>query len=632
MRACQNHYVPRVSPERLQSRRREILAGARACFARHGYEGATVRRLEEEIGLSRGAIFHHFRDKESLFFAVAEDDAVSMADTVAKHGLVQVMRDLAAEADSPETTGWLGTQLEVNRRLRTEAGFAREWEDRKQAIAEATRQRLARQLDAGTLRDDLPVEVLAGFLELAYDGLITHLAMGSNASNLDAILDMVETAVRRRLSSPLWTCWRSVSAFYWRSIDFGVPILAVARLESGSSFPLSTPESAMRVSRTVGLFARALTLTMVACGTVTVMSTSTASAAPDPANFSLTRADTSAPLLSGLDDALDNRTVPQVLDSANRTGTACTAPMSNRAASFCWQSGDNTVKYWIPQGLTTSADATGGAYEGRNALLSAWYDNTTGTADRGARISFVDMSNTTTPKYRHVLLVEPTGTPEEPSYQAIDTHAGGLVWYGDKLYVCDTFNGLRVFDMKYILAANNMTDNLIGRQSDGSYASRGYAYVMPQVAKYNPTSTGGEAKLRFSQVSVDRTSDKHSLIVSEWDAVGDETRMVRFDLDADGTITPDGDGVARGDWAYKVGFRSMQGATAVNGVYYVHRNSTSGKGGLMKWKQGSNAEIFDDTLPRGPEDVSFWVGKDQLWGQTEHVGTRYVFASKLSAW
>ncbi|ADD42160.1 TetR/AcrR family transcriptional regulator [Stackebrandtia nassauensis] len=190
--------MPRVSPERLQSRRREILAGARACFARYGYEGATVRRLEDEIGLSRGAIFHHFRDKESLFLAVAEDDAISMADTVAKHGLVQVMRDLAAEADSPETTGWLGTQLEVSRRLRTEAGFAREWEDRKQAIAQATRQRLARQLEAGILRDDLPVEVLAGFLELAYDGLITHLAMGSNSSNLDTILDMVETAVRRR--------------------------------------------------------------------------------------------------------------------------------------------------------------------------------------------------------------------------------------------------------------------------------------------------------------------------------------------------------------------------------------------------------------------------------------------------
>ena len=83
--------MPRVSQDQLDARRQEILAGARTSFARHGYEGATVRRLEEEIGLSRGAIFHHFRDKESLFLAVAEDDAATMVATVAENGLVQVM-------------------------------------------------------------------------------------------------------------------------------------------------------------------------------------------------------------------------------------------------------------------------------------------------------------------------------------------------------------------------------------------------------------------------------------------------------------------------------------------------------------------------------------------------------------
>ena len=112
--------MPRVSQDQLDARRREILGAARACFARHGYEGATVRRLEEATGLSRGAIFHHFRDKDSLFLAVAEDDAAAMVATVARNGLVQVMRDLLSRAVSPDTTGWLGSQLEVSRRLRTD--------------------------------------------------------------------------------------------------------------------------------------------------------------------------------------------------------------------------------------------------------------------------------------------------------------------------------------------------------------------------------------------------------------------------------------------------------------------------------------------------------------------------------
>jgi AcrR family transcriptional regulator len=194
--------VPRVSQEQLDARRREILAGARSCFARHGYEGATVRRLEEEIGLSRGAIFHHFRDKDSLFLAVAEDDAAQMVETVGRHGLVQVMRDLLARAANPVTasdaSGWLGTQLEVSRRLRTDPEFAKRWAQRVEAIAAATRDRLGRQREAGALRPDVPVDVLAQFLELAYDGLVLHLAMGRPADDLGPVLDLVEAAVRRR--------------------------------------------------------------------------------------------------------------------------------------------------------------------------------------------------------------------------------------------------------------------------------------------------------------------------------------------------------------------------------------------------------------------------------------------------
>ena len=39
--------MPKISDERKAERREQILAGARRCFAKHGYEGATVARLEE---------------------------------------------------------------------------------------------------------------------------------------------------------------------------------------------------------------------------------------------------------------------------------------------------------------------------------------------------------------------------------------------------------------------------------------------------------------------------------------------------------------------------------------------------------------------------------------------------------
>jgi AcrR family transcriptional regulator len=197
--------MPRVSQDHLEARRRQILDGARACFARYGYEGATVRRLEEATGLSRGAIFHHFRDKESLFLALAEDDALRMAEVVAEQGLVQVMRDLLAgrrEEDTDEhPADWLGTRLEVSRRLRTDPDFRGRWAERSEQLTKATQDRLRRQRDAGNLRDDVDVEVLSDFLELVLEGLVSHLAMGLPADDLGPVLDLVEETVRRHRRS-----------------------------------------------------------------------------------------------------------------------------------------------------------------------------------------------------------------------------------------------------------------------------------------------------------------------------------------------------------------------------------------------------------------------------------------------
>lgn len=188
--------MPRVSQDHLDARRRQILDGARVCFARHGYEGATVRRLEEATQLSRGAIFHHFRDKESLFLALAEDDAVRMAGVVADQGLVQVMRDLLA-GGTEHPADWLGTRLEVSRRLRTDAEFRARWAERSQQLTIATRQRLLRQREAGKLRADVSVDVLTAYLELVLEGLVSHLAMGLPAAHLEPVLAVVEETVRR---------------------------------------------------------------------------------------------------------------------------------------------------------------------------------------------------------------------------------------------------------------------------------------------------------------------------------------------------------------------------------------------------------------------------------------------------
>jgi AcrR family transcriptional regulator len=183
--------VPKVAEGELAARRGAILDAARRAFARHGYEGATVRVLEAETGLSRGAIFHHFRDKEALFLALAEDDAARTADRVTEGGLVQVMRELR-ERDA----GWLGVQLEVRRRLRTDPGFAERWSARQEQVRAATLDRLRRQQEAGVVRGDVPLETLADLLRTLHDGLVSALAAGRPDVDVEAVLDLVEATLR----------------------------------------------------------------------------------------------------------------------------------------------------------------------------------------------------------------------------------------------------------------------------------------------------------------------------------------------------------------------------------------------------------------------------------------------------
>ncbi|MBO0853499.1 MAG: TetR/AcrR family transcriptional regulator [Nocardia sp.] len=187
--------MPKVSDDHLAARRSQILDGARRCFAEFGYEGATVRRLEEAIGLSRGAIFHHFRDKDALFLALAHEDAHRMAEIAATQGIVQVMREML---DDPAQYNWLGTRLEIARRLRTDPEFAASWTQRSAELTEATVARLERRKAAGALRDDVPTDVLLGYLDLVLDGLIARIASGHAGENLTAVLDLVEASVRRR--------------------------------------------------------------------------------------------------------------------------------------------------------------------------------------------------------------------------------------------------------------------------------------------------------------------------------------------------------------------------------------------------------------------------------------------------
>jgi len=62
--------------------RRGILAAARKVFARQGVTRTTLQEIAAAAGVTRGAIYWHFTDKNELFFAMREQVAVPMIDQI----------------------------------------------------------------------------------------------------------------------------------------------------------------------------------------------------------------------------------------------------------------------------------------------------------------------------------------------------------------------------------------------------------------------------------------------------------------------------------------------------------------------------------------------------------------------
>jgi TetR/AcrR family transcriptional regulator, transcriptional repressor of aconitase len=91
--------MPRVNDGYLQSRRRQIMDAAIACFAREGFHRTTMQDIVAETGLSAGAIYRYFPAKEDIVAAIAAEhharEAAVLADARVATEAGDVLRDLA---------------------------------------------------------------------------------------------------------------------------------------------------------------------------------------------------------------------------------------------------------------------------------------------------------------------------------------------------------------------------------------------------------------------------------------------------------------------------------------------------------------------------------------------------------
>jgi len=55
-----------------ETHRKALAARAAALFSKHGYAGLGMRKIAEELGVSKSALYHYFPSKKALFHACTE--------------------------------------------------------------------------------------------------------------------------------------------------------------------------------------------------------------------------------------------------------------------------------------------------------------------------------------------------------------------------------------------------------------------------------------------------------------------------------------------------------------------------------------------------------------------------------
>jgi AcrR family transcriptional regulator len=50
--------------------REKILVAAKSLFIQKGYHGLAMREISDAVGVSKAALYYHFKDKEELFLAI----------------------------------------------------------------------------------------------------------------------------------------------------------------------------------------------------------------------------------------------------------------------------------------------------------------------------------------------------------------------------------------------------------------------------------------------------------------------------------------------------------------------------------------------------------------------------------
>ena len=151
-----------------------------------------MARLEGATGMSRGAIFHYFENKNDLFVELAMEMNTRFGDILLERGLDEAFRALTAE--NPE---WIAVLIETESRMRHDEDFVRRFEAKAADASPRIRDWFHDQQAAGKFRDDISWEELGRFATALLNGLALRIA-GGDPFDIEAMLQLLGDAIAPR--------------------------------------------------------------------------------------------------------------------------------------------------------------------------------------------------------------------------------------------------------------------------------------------------------------------------------------------------------------------------------------------------------------------------------------------------
>lgn len=188
--------------------RRKILAAAFEEFYRHGFQAGSVDTIVERAGVTKGALYHHFRDKATLGYAVVDEVVrepllsayLEPLERSTGDPLTALQEVLRRRADDFAAAG-IALGCPLNNFAQEMSPLDEVFRERVASTIEAWvvafAQALDRARDAGSVRPEVDSRRVAGFIVAAVEG---SFGMAKNAnsvdvlrSNLEVLADFLET-------------------------------------------------------------------------------------------------------------------------------------------------------------------------------------------------------------------------------------------------------------------------------------------------------------------------------------------------------------------------------------------------------------------------------------------------------